>query len=128
VAADAKEKELPPAAPELAGGKALPSSSSHAESSAMGLTSAAGGGVGGGGPNARPDALQERERNSSGSSGGSGGRSSPEGRARGSPMRAWVVELRREGGVTTDECGCVRYYSRGDTGASGGSGSGGAGC
>jgi hypothetical protein len=27
-------------------------------------------------------------------------------------MRAWVVELRREGRVTTDECGCVRYYSR----------------
>lgn len=85
VAADAKEKELPDAA-------ARPqSSSSHAASSAMGLTSAAGGGVGGGGANARPDALHDRDRNSSGSSGGSGGRSSPaataDGRARGSPMR-----------------------------------------
>jgi hypothetical protein len=95
VAADAKEKELPPAAEELAGGKVPPpSSSSHAASSSMGLTSAASGVVCGGGPSARPEALQERERNSRGSSGGCGGRSSPEGRARGSPMRAWVTSVR----------------------------------
>jgi len=96
VAADAKEKELPVAA------AATPqSSSSHAASSAMGLTSAAGGGVGGGGANARPDALQDRDRNSSGSSGGSGGRSSPaataDGRARGSPMRAGQLWRSRGG-------------------------------
>jgi hypothetical protein len=128
VATDAKVKELPPAAAELAGGKAPPSSSSHAASSAMGLTSAAGGGVGGGGPSARPEALQERERNSSGSSGGSGGRSSPEGRARGSPMRAWVAELRREGGVTSvGVCVTIRGEETRVRRASGGSGRGGAG-
>jgi hypothetical protein len=45
-----------------------PSSSSHATSSAMGLTaSAAGGIIGGGGTNACPNALQGRVRNSSGS-------------------------------------------------------------
>lgn len=92
VAADAKEKELPDAA-----ATTPPSSSSHAASSAMGLAASAAGG-GGVGVGARPEALQERERNSSGSSGGSGGRSSPAAtvdvRARGSPMRARAGELR----------------------------------
>jgi hypothetical protein len=87
VAADAKEKELPDAA-----ATTPPSSSSHAASSAMGLAANAAGGGGGVGASARPEALQERERNSSGSSAGSGGRSSPAAtadvRARGSPMRA----------------------------------------
>jgi hypothetical protein len=66
VAADAKEKELPDvvATPHTM----APSSSSHAASSAMGLTaSAAGGRIGGGGANACPNALQGQVRNSSGS-------------------------------------------------------------
>jgi len=60
VVADAKEKELPDVA-------ATPqSTSSHAASSAMVLTSAVGSGVGGGGVNARSDVHQDREWNSSG--------------------------------------------------------------
>jgi hypothetical protein len=59
VVADAKEKELPDVA-------ATPqSTSSHAASSAMVLTSAVGSGVGGGGANARSDVHQDREWNSS---------------------------------------------------------------
>lgn len=70
VAADAKEKEVPEAGP------AESASSSAATSSEMAATAGAGAGAP---PSAREtsaaDALQERDRNSSGSRGGSGGRS-----------------------------------------------------
>lgn len=72
VAADAKEKEVPEAGP-----AAESASSSAATSSEMAAATATAGA--GAPPSAREtsaaDALQERDRNSSGSRGGSGGRS-----------------------------------------------------
>lgn len=86
VAADAKEKEVPKAGPP-APAPAESASSSAATSSEMAATAGAGAAASARVTSAA-DALQERDRNSSGSRGGSGGRS---GRSPPPPLAALLV-------------------------------------